>query len=53
MEFIHSRRETNVVAHGLTVTAVDQKDIIVVYVLIPEHVKGVYLRDLEYVASSS
>ncbi|KMT09347.1 hypothetical protein BVRB_6g134410 [Beta vulgaris subsp. vulgaris] len=51
VEFIHSRRESNMVAHGLA--AVDQKDTRVVYVRIPEHVREVYLRDLEYVPNSS
>lgn len=42
------------VAHALTAAAaLDQKDVRVVYALIPEHIREVLCKDLEYVASSS
>ncbi|KMT10586.1 hypothetical protein BVRB_5g117070 [Beta vulgaris subsp. vulgaris] len=41
------------VAHCLESAVVVQKDIRIVFVLIPEHVRDVYLKDLEYVPSSS
>lgn len=53
VEFSHSVRESNKVAHGLASAAVVPKDIRVVFLLIPEHVKDVYLKDLEYVPSYS
>lgn len=53
VEFLHTKRDGYKVAHVLAAEAAEQVDERVVYITVPNHAKEVFIKDKEFVASSS
>lgn len=53
VEFMHTKREANKVAHTPAAVAAEQIEERVVYITSPNHVKEVLAKDMEFVAGSS